>query len=215
MTSIIIYLMCHCITTIADEGSLQDLCYVTSGIDELVVYPNGGTFISGKGDASLEFPQGAVKNKTSFCCAIFLDGLFVFPTGYKPASVVIYLNMDRAILLKPTQLTLSHWQRREETDSTLKFLTAPHTLQEGQAYYVFEEQKLVDFTTCSNAGIVSIQEPQCLHCIARGEESLTQYNAISFCKYAESGRILNFRVQFMCNSAEWNEVRITVLLRCS
>ena len=96
-----------------------------------------------------------------------------------------------------------------------KFVSAPHTLQEGHAYYAFEEQKLVDFTTCSNAGIISIQEPQCLHCIAMGEESIAQYNAISFCKYTESGRILNFRVQFMCNSAEWNEVRITVLLRCS
>ena len=202
--------MCHCITTIADENSLQDLCYVTSGIDELTVYPNGGTFTLGKGDGSLEFPPGAVKNKTSFRCAIFLDGPLVFPTGYKLASVVVYLNMDGAILVKPAQLTLSHWQRREETNGNLKFLTAPHTLQEGQAYYVFEEQKLVDFTTCSNAGIISIQEPQCLHCIAMGEEGVGQYNAISFYKYAESRRILYFKVQFMCNSAEWNVVRSTV-----
>ena len=42
-----------------------------------------------------------------------LHGPFVFPAGYSPGSVVVYINMDRAILLKSVHLYLSHWCIKE------------------------------------------------------------------------------------------------------
>lgn len=207
----IYHLLYHFITAV-DENSLQELCYITSDIDRLTVCPDGGTFTLGNGDASLEIPPGAVEHKMSIHYAIILHGPFVFPTGYKLASVVIYLNLDEATLVKPVQLTLSHWCSREEeyNKDALKFLTAPHTLQEGKMYYVFEEQKQVDFTTCFSAGVLSIEKPHCVHCIVMQEEEMARYNAISFHKYIAPQRTLYFKVQFMCNSKEWNEVSIRI-----
>lgn len=194
----------------ADEDSLQDLCYIVFGIHKLTISQDGGDFTLGNGDASLVFPQGAVASETSIHYAIIIHGPFVFPTGYKPASVAVYLNMDGVTLLKPVKLILSHWRSMGAGDDegTLKFLTAPHTLQGGKKCYVFEEQKQVDFITCHNAGVLSIQEPHCVHCIAMKEEDVARYNAISFRKYDALKSTLYFKVQFTCNSAEWNDVRI-------
>ena len=37
------------------------------------------------------------------------QGLYCFTAGYKPGLVVVYINMNGAILMKPIQLLLSHW----------------------------------------------------------------------------------------------------------
>ena len=114
--------MCLCILRyghllpIGDEVHLQQLCYMATGIKQLLVGPDGGTFIMGSGDASLEFLPGAVKKEISIRYAIILHGPFVFPAGNKPGSVVVYLNMDGATLVKPIYLLLSHWCVREEAD---------------------------------------------------------------------------------------------------
>ena len=69
--------------------------------------------------------------------AIILYGPFALPAGYKPGSVVIDLIMDRATLVKPVQLLLSHWCIREETDDeeAIKFIRAPHSLKSGKKEY--------------------------------------------------------------------------------
>ena len=201
----------HCLyiiypSPIVDEVTLQQLCYMATGIKQLLVTPDGGTFTLGNGDAVLKFPPGAVMKKTSVHYAIILHGPFVFPTGYQPGSVVVYINMDGAILMKPAQLLLSHWCSSEgKDDDALKFVKAPHTLR-GQKSYEFEEQEEADFTTHSNVGILKIAKPQCLHCVNGDIKMSARYSAITFTQYIPSEDTLLFRIQLMCDSREWKEV---------
>ena len=178
---------------------------MATGIKQLVIGPYGGKFTLGSGDAALEFPPGAVVKETSVRYAIILHGPFVLPAGSTLGSVVIYLNMDGAALLKPVLLYLSHWCAREEGDDedTLKFATAPHSLPEGQQYYDFEEQEEADFTTHTNVGVLKILEPQCLRCV-RWKWQKAKYRAISFSK--DSHPDLLFRIHIMCDSEEWDKV---------
>ena len=184
---------------------------MATGIKQLLVSPEGGKFTLGSGDALLEFPPGAVVKETTVRYGIILYGPFVLPAGHSLGSVVVYVNMDGATLVKPVLLYLSHWCVREEGDNedTLRFATAPHTLQSGQQYYEFEKQEEADFTNHTNVGILKISEPQCLHCVSwitwcwRG-----RYRAISFSKDIRPD--LLFRIHFMCDSQEWDKVRVDV-----
>ena len=181
---------------------------MATGIKQLFVSPDGGTFTLGHGDASLEFPAGAVVKETVVRYAIILHGPFAFPAGYNPGSVVVYINMNGATLVKPFLLYLSHWCSMEEEDDkdALHFATAPHTLLEGQEYYQFEGQEEADFTTHVNIGILKISEPQCLHCVKGKFGKIARYSAITFTQYVPSKNILLFRIQLMCDSQEWNKV---------
>ena len=192
---------------VADEVLLQRLCYMATGIKQLLIGPKGGTFTLGSGDASLEFPHGAVVQETSIRYAIILHGPFVFPAGYNPGSVIIYLNMKGATLLKPVLLYLSHWCIKEkgEDEDTLKFVSASHTLEAEHQAYVFEEEDDADFTH-TNVGVLSIRDPHCLFCVKTKREKIAMYSAIAFSRYIPSEETLLFRIQLMCDSLEWNEV---------
>lgn len=182
---------------------------MATAIKQLSVGPDGGTFTLGNGDASLAFPPGAVEKKTTVRYAIILHGPFMFPPGYMPVSVVVYINMDEAILVKPIQLFLSHWCNKEEGDDedNLKFATASHTLREGQKYYEFEDQEEADFTTHTNMGILKISEPQCVHCVRGKPGMIAKYSAITVTQVPSSPKdSLLFKIQLMCDSREWNEV---------
>ena len=181
---------------------------MATGIKQLLISPDGGTFTLGSGDASLEFPPGAVVEETSVRYAVILHGPFVLPAGYKPGSVVIYLNMDGATLVKPVLLFLSHWCIREETDDeeTMMFIRAPHSLELGKKEYAFKElEDEADFTTRTNVGILTIREPHCLLCVKTKREKIGRYRVTKFTRDIPSA--LLFRIQFMCDSLEWNKVQ--------
>ena len=179
---------------------------MATGIKELLVGPDGGTFCLGSGDASLEVPPGAVEKETSVRYAIILHGPFLFPTGYKTSSVVVYINMDGAVLKKAIVLFLSHWCNidNEDMEDPVKFFTAPHSVEVGQNYYEFKEQDGAEFNTTS--AILSIMEPQCLHCVKMKKKKQAVYNALCFKKYEDVGTLF-FKIQLMCDSSSWNEVR--------
>ena len=181
---------------------------MATDFQQLHIGLDGGTFILGSGDASLEFPPGAVEKDTTVRYAIILQGPFVFLAGYKLSSVVVYINMDGATLTKPVLLYLSHWCSREEEDDedSLKFATAPHTLQGGQQYYEFEEHEEAYFSTHTNVGILKISEPQCLHCVKGKVGKSARYSATAFTQYIPSEDTLLFRIQLMCDSRDWDEV---------
>ena len=196
--------------SIVDEVLLQQLCYMATGIKQLLVSPDGGTFKLGSGDASLVFPPGAVQKETVIRYGIILHGPFVLPAGYKPASVVLYINMDGNTLLKPVQLFLCHWCIKEEGDDegTLKFIRAPHTLEKGVEEYTYEEQvEGADFTTRTNVGVLTIREPRCLYCVETKVEKIARYSAITFTRSIPADETLFFRIQLMCDSLEWSKVR--------
>ena len=96
-------------TYVDDEVVLQWLCKMATGKKELHVGPCGGTFVLGSGDATLEFPPGAIAEETSVRYAVIPHG----------RSVVVYLNMEEAILRKPVLLHLSHWCIRKDGGSLL------------------------------------------------------------------------------------------------
>ena len=195
-----------------DEDRLQQLCYMATGIKHLLIGPDGGTFTLGCGDAALKFPPGAVEKEISVRYAIILYGPFVFPSGYKLGSVVVYINMDGAVLMKPIQLLLSHWCVRGEEDGkeTLKFVHASHTLEAGQEKYIFEEEEEADFATFSDVGILTIREPHCFFCVETANETIAKYSAIAFSRYIPPNTLL-FRIQLMCDSREWNKVRMYIV----
>ena len=183
---------------------------MVTGIKQLLITPDGGTVKLGNGDAFLEFPPGAVKKNTHIRYAIILRGPFVFPAGLKPASVVVYINMDGATLVKPVQLFLSHWCIREKTDDdeTMKFIRAPHSLKSGKEEYAFEELKeTADFTTCTNVGVLTIRESHCLYCVSSKIAKEARYCAMTFTRYDSTENTLLFRIQLSCYSLEWIQVR--------
>ena len=200
------YILCVTfVNLIDDEVRLEQLCYMATGIKQLLISPDGGTFTLGNGDASLKFPQGAVQKDIHIRYAIILYGPFVLPAGYKPGSVVIYLKMDGATLVKPVQLFLSHWCIREETDDdeAIKFIRAPHSLESGKKEYAFEEvQEEADFTTHANVGVLTIHKPQCLFCVKSKIEKVARYCAMTFFRYHPSEETLLFRIQLSCDSLD-------------
>ena len=182
---------------------------MATGFKQLLISPDGGTFTLGNGDASLEFPPGAVEKNIHIRYAIILHGPFVFPASFKPVSVVVYINMDGATLVKPVQLFLSHWCIREETDDeeTMKFVRAPHSLESEKKEYAFEEvEEEADFTTRTNVGVLTIQEPHCLYCVKSKLEKEARYCAMKFTRYDSSEETLLFRIQLSCDSLDWVQV---------
>ena len=181
---------------------------MATDIKQLLIGPGGGTFTLGSGDATLVFPKGAVKKKTSVRYAIILHGPFVFPDGSKPCSVIVYINMNGATLVKPVQLKLSHWCIIEKGDKdSLKFVHAPHALEAGKQEYTFEiEEDEVDFTTHTGQGVLTIREPKCLICVKAENTLIARYNAITFTQYVHDEDTLLFRIQLICDSVDWNEV---------
>ena len=160
----------------------------------------------GSGDVTLTVDEGAVKEDTVVRYAVILHGPFVYSAGYKPASVVVYLNLEGSTLLKPVKLILKHWCKSIEVndETVLRLLRAPHTTDEMQDCYIFHE---VEGISSSNSSTFTISEPQCLYCVEMEKESQASYNAIAFQKNLRKENLVKFRIQFMCDSLEWNAVR--------
>ena len=194
---------------IADEIKLNWLCLIGFGIKQLTIHQRGGTYPLGNGDATLIVEEGTVEMKTIVHYAVILNGPFVYSAGYKPASVVVYLNLEGANLLKPLKLMIKHWCKPVEGNSegVLKLLRAPHTTGEMENYcYIFNE---VQGDSLHNTATFTISEPQCLYCVEMEEESQASYNAIAFQKYLPEDDLIKFRIQLMCDCLEWNVASLT------
>ena len=191
---------------VAYEKELRRLCLIHYGIDQLTIHPSGGNFRLGSGDATLIVEEGTVEMETVVRYAVILNGPFVYSAGYKPASVVVYLNLEGSTLLKPVKLVLKHWCKSIAVngEAILRLLRAPHMTDEMQDCYIFHE---VQGTSSSNSSTFTISEPQCLYCVEMQMGSQASYNAIAFQKNAQKENLVKFRIQFMCDSLEWNKVR--------
>ena len=205
--NLIVSYICH----LADEDPLKNLCLISSGIHQLTISTTRGNFTLGSGDATLIVDDGAVQKTTVVQYAVILHGPFVYSAGYKPASVVVYLNLEGATLLKPIKLMLKHWCKSTEVinEAVLRLLRAPHTIGEMQnLHYVFHQ---VEGTSSPNTSTFTISEPQCLYCVEMKVESQASYNAVAFQK--DLPNLVKFKIQFMCDSSEWNEVSSCTVLR--
>ena len=186
---------------------LERLCLIPSGIDQLTIHRRGGTYFLGSGDATLVAEMGTVVKDTVVRYAIILHGPFVYSAGYKPASVVVYLNLEGATLLKPVKLMLNHWCKNPDGEAVLRLLRAPHTTGEMQDCYIFDE---VQGVSSSSRSVFTISEPQCLYCVEMEKEAQARYNANAF--QLNSRTLVKFKIQLMCDSLEWSEVSICTVL---
>ena len=192
----------------AAEAALQELCYTASGIKQIIVTCEGGRFPLGSGDATLEVPPGAVRQQTLIHYAIIFHGPFVFPTEYKPASVVVYLNLDGATLVHPVLLHLSDWCVTDDMDveklqDKLMFVRATHVMQEDQKYYFSALAK----EDTLNSGTLQIRKPQCLYSKVHKEglDGLKEwYQVTPFLK--EEKDCFRCRILFTWFSPSWREV---------
>ena len=183
------------------------MCLIGFGIKRLTIHRRGGTYPLGNGDATLIVEEGAVEMETIVCYAVILHGPFVYSAGYKPASVVVYLNLKGANLLKPLKLMIKHWCKPVEVSGALKLLRAPHTTGEMENFrYIFIE---VQGDSLHNTATFTISEPQCLYCVEMKKKSQASYNAIAFQKNLPEDDLVKFRIQLMCDSLEWNKVSRT------
>ena len=189
----------------ASEYSLRRLCLIPFHIKQLAISPSGGNFILGCGDAVLIVEADSVAELTDVRYAIILHGPFVHLAGYKPASVVIYLNLEGATLLKPVKLKVRHWCKDTNVESSLRLVRAPHTACELQDRYIFDDVGGISY---SSESVFSISEPQCLYCVEMKAESQARYNAAAFRKNLPD--TTKFRIQLMCDSLEWNQVSLEI-----
>ena len=197
---------------VAYENELRRLCLTHCGIDQLTIHPSGGNFRLGSGDATLMVEEGTVEMETVVRYAVILHGPFVYSAGYKPASVVVYLNLEGSTLQKPVKLVLKHWCKSIAVngEAVLRLLRAPHTTNDMQDCYIFHE---VEGISSSNSSTFTISEPQCLYCVEMEKESQASYNAIAFQKNLCEENLVMFRIQFMCDSLEWNTVSTCTVLK--
>ena len=203
------------LSSLAAEGVLKRLCLIPSGIDQLTIYTTRNDFPLGKGDATLIVEKGTVKMETIVRYAVILHGPFVYSAGYKPASVVVYLNLEGANLQKPLKLMLNHWCKPVDGNSkaVLKLLQAPLTTGEMENIrYIFHE---VRGDSLHNTSTFTISEPQCLYCVEMEEESQASYNAIAFQMNLPKYNLVKFRIQFMCDSLDWNAVSTCTVLKAN
>ena len=108
---------------------------------------------------------------------------------------------------------LNHWCKPAQvcSEAVLKLLRAPHTTGEMDNFrYIFHE---VQSDTLHNTATFTISEPQCLYCVEMEKESQASYNAIAFQKNLPEDDLVKFRIQFMCNSLEWNTVSTCTVLK--
>ena len=161
----------------------------------------------GNGDATLVAERGAVGKETVVRYAVILNGPFVYSAGHRPASVVVYLNLERATLLKPVKLMLNHWCKNPDGEAALRLLRAPHAMGDMQDCYIFDE---VQGVSSFSRSIFTISEPQCLYCVEMEKEAQARYNAIAFQQNLFD--LVKFKIQLMCDSLEWNVVSTCTVL---
>ena len=196
----------------ASEYSLRRLCLIPFHIKQLTISPSGGNVTLGCGDAVLIVEVDSVAELTDVHYAIILHGPFVHLAGYKPASVVVYLNLEGATLLKPIKLKVRHWCKDTDVESSLRLVRAPHTVavSELQDCYIFDD---IGGTSSSSESVFSISEPQCLYCVEMKAESQARYNAFAFIKNLPD--TTKFRIQLMCDCLEWNVVSLEIDIQCT
>lgn len=162
----------------------------------------------GTEDASLEFPPGAVATETAVRYAIILDGPFEFPPSYRLASVVVYLNLGTAVLVKPIYLSLADWcERKAHMDSEeLMFMRAPHVLKEGkERKYQFSEHAMQN-TDVMSVDVLQIGESQCLYAkLLQDGRGVKEWFCASPLHKIED-RFLRVRVLFTWLSDTWIKV---------
>ena len=196
----------------AHEAVLQDVCWIISGIESLLVTPDGGVFplqLEGsnneedEGMIKLHVPQGAVRadgeGVLEVCYAVIPDSPFRTPEGYKLCSMAVYLYYDPAQATKPFHLLLPHWSGASDHPT---FVTSPHTLPEGDVSYPFCLQEGGELH--EGYGLLEVDGHSSLFGLAYRLEDTSRYYA-SYLERQE-GTCQHLRVAIIFESDMWIRV---------
>ena len=197
----------------AHESALEDVCWITSGIESLFVTPFGGDFplvpVGGQEDVKqlihLHVPPGAVRadgeGVVEVCYAVIPDGPFQIPEGYRLCSTAVYIKYSQAQTTKPFLLSLPHWSGAADHPV---FVTSPHTLPEGEQYYPFRLLEGGEFG--EGYGIVEVDGHCSLFALAYRLEDTSRYYASLWER--EEGNILHSRVAISFADSVWIQVTV-------
>ena len=201
-------------TYTAHESVLQEVCWIPSGVESLLVTPDGGVFplqsegSINKGDEDmiqLHVPQGAVRadgeGELEVRYAVIPDGPFRTPEGYKLCSMAVYLYYNPAQTTKPFYLHLPHWSGASDHPT---FVTSPHTIPEGKDCYPFCLQEGGEFH--EGYGILEVDGHSSLFGQAYRLEDTSRYYA-SYLERQE-GTCRHLRVAIVYESEVW--IRVSV-----
>ena len=198
----------------AHESKLLDVCWIPSGIESLLVTPDGGVFpLQSEGNnkegdedvIQLHVPQGAVRAEREGVLevryAVISDGPFRTPEGYKLCSMAVYLYYDPAQTTKPFYLLLPHWSGAPDHPT---FVTSPHTLPEGEPCYPFCLLEGGEFG--ETYGLLEVDGHSSLFGAAYRLEDTSRYLASQWER--EEGNILYSKVAITFDSNVW--IRVSV-----
>ena len=193
----------------ADEAVLSQTCWFPFGIQELLVEATGGDFPLDYGDSLLEVPSGAFEEEVVIRYGIALHGPWELPEGYTPCSVTVYLNLQGHHPNKELTLHLFNWYGGKERDG-VRFVQAPHVLQEGESKYQFTLLEEGDFSDVRR-GKVKIRKPKCLYGTALQElqqdkdKTKWQISAVQR-NMDDSDYEEEVRIIFTAHSYNWSKV---------
>ena len=196
------------------ESVLEDVCWIPLGIQSLFITPSGGAFPlvpeggEEEGDEAviqLHVPQGAVSTEGEGMMevryAVIPDGPFRTPAGYSLCSTAVYIYYNTAQATKPFHLLLPHWSG---TPDHPMFVTSPHTLPEGEQYYVFRLLEEGEFD--EGYGIVEVDGHSTLFGLAYQLKDTSRYYASLWEK--EEGSSRHSRVAITFADAVWIQVTV-------
>ena len=190
----------------AHESVLLDVCWIPSGIESLLVTPDGGVFpLQSENSIQLHVPQGAVRadgeGVLEVRYAVIPDGPFRTPEGYKLCSMAVYLYYDPAQTTKPFHLLLPHWSGAPDHPT---FVTSPHTLQKGEECYPFCLQEGGEFH--EGYGLLEVDGHSSLFGQAYRLEDTSRYYAS--CLERQEGTSRHLSVAIVFESDVW--IRVSV-----
>ena len=198
----------------AHESVLEDVCWIPSGVDTLIITPFGGGFPlqpeggEEEGDEDmiqLHVPQGAVRadgeGVLEVHYAVIPDGPFRTPEGYRLCSTTVYLYYDPAQTIKAFHLLLPHWSGAPGHPT---FVTLP----EGELSYPFCLLEGGEFG--ETYGLLEVDGHSSLFGAAYRLEDTSRYLASQWEK--EEGNILYSKVAITFDSNVWIRVSVCWVL---
>ena len=179
-----------CLSILADEANLKDLCWVPFDVKTLPIEAKGGILhlqptsgeLGGTNDITIyvEVPPDAVcvTNSVKMRYAVIPHGPFILPKGYQLGSMAVYIYYNGQHVTKPLILRLPHWYVGEDhTTDGLSFAVAPHSLKEGEREYHFQLIEGGDFSLHQQYGIYHINGHSSLFAEVIKEEATSDYLA--------------------------------------
>ena len=216
-----LYCTCDCIpaclSILADEATLKDLCWAPFDVKTLPIEAKGGILylqptsgeLGGTNDVAIciEVPPDAVRvtDSVKIHYAIIPHGPFVLPKGYQLGSMAVYIYYNGRHVTKPLVLRLPHWYGGEDhTTDGLSFAVAPHSLKEGEREYHFQLIEGGNFSQHQQYGIYHINGHSSLFLQVIKEKATSVYLATQWEKRLE--RETQNRIVITHYSRLWPEV---------